>query len=106
MDRLFHRHALRHLDMDLIDRIASSGPQGHAHVKPKAKSAKTPRPGFTYRQNGRGSAASVDPCAASKDVFIDRPFRGDVMLNRSSHWKHAATYQAARDASPSSQPVR
>lgn len=40
------------------------------------------------------------------DGTLDYSFKGRVHLNRSAKWTPAETYQEARDASPSSQPVR
>lgn len=40
------------------------------------------------------------------DGTLDYSFKGSIKLNRSDRWQRAATYQEARDASPSSEPVR
>jgi hypothetical protein len=40
------------------------------------------------------------------DGTLDYSFKGAVPLNRSQRWPRAETYQAARDASPSIEPVR
>lgn len=40
------------------------------------------------------------------DGTLDKSFKGPVPLNRSRKWEPAATYQEARDKSPSHRPVR
>lgn len=97
------RTLLRKLDLDLIARIEASGKP----EKPKnAARRKQPRPYFTYRQNYRGTASSVDPWAAPKHVFKDGRNRSAITLNRSDRWPRAKSYAYAREISPSAEPVR
>lgn len=102
MDRLF-RHHERRLDADLIERILANGPQGGIR-KRSIKTAKAPRPADSYRQNNRSGPRGR--WGASLDDFKDGSFRGRISLNRSWRWRPASSYAAARELSPSSQPVR
>lgn len=87
------RTLLRKLDLDLIARIEASG---RPEQPKKQTSKKTPRPFFTYRQNGRGHATSFDPWARAVKVKV-RSFTGAISLNRSRKWKRVASYAAARE---------
>lgn len=106
MDRLFHRHALRHLDTDLIDRIDANGPQGRKPAPAHKTTSKMPRDKETYRQNG---ANRPDRWRASARSFRGGPFAGSIHLNRSPRWqpyKHITSYALARELSPSLERVR
>lgn len=105
MDRLFHRHALRHLDTDLINRIEANGPQGRKPA-PAKPSAKPPRDASTYR----GLRRNADRIKGWPSAIFakSRPLASSrfIPLNRSERWPRAKSYACARDISPSSEPVR
>jgi hypothetical protein len=73
-------------------------------IKPK----KTPRPANTYRQNGARAIAPNGRWRARANIFKDGSFKGPILLNRSRLWwrDRAKTYAEAREASPSSRPLR
>lgn len=105
MDRLFHRHALRHLDADLIERIEANGPQKR-EVKAKSDRKREPRAADTYRSAKRNEQRAQGWPVA--DVLKDRPLAKGrrVPLNRSQNWKFAASYAEARSNAPDpSRPV-
>jgi hypothetical protein len=74
-------------------------------IEQPKKLSKTPRPSFTYRQNG-GRAFADRRWRAPQDVFKARPYRGPISLNRSQNWPRANSYEHAREISPSAEPVR
>lgn len=100
MDRLFHRHAKRHLDEMLINSILENGPQKKANNKSPRN--QEPRLGHTYRGARRNFARLNNEdmerrgAAATKAMFAPSA----TTLNRSQNWKYAKTYAQARAMSP------
>lgn len=100
MERLFHRHAKRHLNEMLITSILENGPQKKADNKPSRN--QEPRLAHTYRGARRNFARLNNEAmerrgpAATKPMFAPSA----VKLNRSQHWKFAKTYAQARAMSP------
>lgn len=97
------RRLERHVDWDLADRIAASGP---IKKQPRTKTSKTPRSAATYR----GAQRNVDRIKGWPSATSDkrRPLARDrgVNLNRSDRWPRAKSYQHAREIGPSSEVVR
>lgn len=99
MDRVYHRHALRHLDVDLIERIYANGPQKRA-TKPAALRKKKVRSNDSYRAAKRNEQRGLGwPIAA---VVKKRPLimGRKPALNRSQNWPAASSYAEARANAP------
>lgn len=96
------RRLERHVNWDLADRIASSGP---IKKQPVTKTKKRPRKAETYRGARRNHhRGSVWPgVLAQRDPLFAEP---RATLNRSAKWKPARSYQHAREIGPSSEIVR
>lgn len=93
------RRLERHVDWDLADRIAASGP---VKKQPKTKSSKEPRVAASYRGARRNAFRGSVWAGAS----AHREHSFAKLLNRSSNWPRAKSYEHAREIGPSSEVVR
>lgn len=93
------RRLERHVDWDLTERILASGP---IKKQPVTKTKKQPRERAKYRGARRNEARGSVWRGAPRN-YLGLPAIG---LNRSQHWKPAASYAHAREIGPSTEPVR
>ena len=75
----------RHLDLDLIARLAA----GNKHAPKPVKRVKEPRPADDYRCARRNAARGYVWKGVVPDGAI---YRGPVRLNRSSKWRPIRRY--------------